>query len=124
VPKADGIHIISENFAFAHPEADYDIQYGTESVEETIGSFVLDAAGFVPNRLLEIACGTGHMTASLVHDGRVKEIVASAASSAFLEITKRKVSHLPGGDKVVLLQLSDEDFDPKGSRNGETMRNG
>ncbi|TZG27954.1 class I SAM-dependent methyltransferase [Sphingomonas montanisoli] len=122
--KADGIHVISQNLPFEHPEDDYDRQYGNDDVEKTIGAFVLDAAGFTPRSLLELACGTGHMTASLVYDGRVEEIVASDASIEFLKITRNKIAGLGQGDKVSFVLLSDADFNqiPQGRYDAIMMR--
>jgi SAM-dependent methyltransferase len=122
LPQQDGISLISDDLPYDHPEQDYDLQYGSEAIEESIGPFVLDAAGFIPNALLEVACGTGHMTASLLFDGRVKEIVASDASAAFLNITRKKVAKLGGATGLV--RLTDNDFDriPEGVFDAIVMR--
>jgi SAM-dependent methyltransferase len=113
LPQQGGIYLASENLPYEHPEDDYDSQYGKEvdAIEQTIGAFILDTAGFVPEAVLEVACGTGHLTASLLYDGRVERIVASDASERFLEITKRKVASLPARDKLDLVRLADTDFD-------------
>lgn len=111
--KEGDIFVLSQDSPFQHPEDDYDRQYGKDAdpIEKTIGAFVLDAAGFIPETVLELACGTGHMTASLLHDDRIERIVASDASRQFLELTKRKVSELPGHHKLDLLVLSDSEFE-------------
>jgi SAM-dependent methyltransferase len=113
LPQERGMHLASENSPYDHPEDDYDSQYGREvdAIEQTIGAFILDAAGFIPEAVLEVACGTGHLTASLLYDGRVKRLVASDASERFLEITKLKVASLPARDRLDLVRLADTDFD-------------
>lgn len=115
IPETRGIHRLSKNQSFDHPEEDYDNQYGhsgEDLIEKTIGSFILNAAGFVPEQVLEVACGTGHLTASLLFDGRIKRIVASDASEKFLRITKSKVDSVPRNvnDSLNLLLLSDSEF--------------
>ncbi len=114
LPREQGIYLASENSPYDHAEDDYDSQYGhsdADAIERTIGRFILDAAGSVPETVLEVACGTGHLTASLLHDGRIRRLVASDASGRFLEITKRKVASLAARDRLDLVRLADTDFD-------------
>lgn len=110
----DSIYIASSHRQYAHAEKEYDAQYGIDnsnSIEKTIGSFIIDAAGFVPQTCLEIACGTGHLTASLLYDGRIEKLVATDASGSFLELTRRKVNALGGDTQLFLMQLADTEFD-------------
>ena len=114
LPKEQGIYLASDNSPYDHSEDNYDSQYGHsdgDAIEKTIGSFVLDAAGFIPQTVLEVACGTGHLTASLLYDGRIRRLVASDASGRFLEITRRKVASLATRDRLDLVRLADTDFD-------------
>ncbi|MBS0220809.1 MAG: class I SAM-dependent methyltransferase [Proteobacteria bacterium] len=114
LPQERGIHSLSDNSPYAHSEDDYDSHYGHsdgDNIDKIVGTYILDAAGFVPETILEVACGSGHLTCSLLYDGRVKRLVASDASERFLEITKRKAGRLPTCDRLDLVRLADADFD-------------
>ncbi len=111
--KSDGIVFVSDTRSYAHAESDYDAQYGhpdIEFIEETIGTFVLNALPRIPSAVLELACGTGLLTASLVHDGRVGTLIASDASAEFLKITQKKTSRLPRASTLKLACIKDSDF--------------
>ena len=113
LPSERGIYVLSKDSPYGHAEDDYDSQYGHSeetAIDKTIGTFVLNAAGFIPQTVLEVACGTGLLTASLLYDGRIKRLVASDASGRFLEITKSKVAALPAHDRLDLVRLADTDF--------------
>jgi ubiquinone/menaquinone biosynthesis C-methylase UbiE len=110
LPVNNGINYLSDERRYAHAEDDYDAQYGVTNIEKTIGCFVLNSIEPTPSTILEIACGTGHLTTSMLFDGRFDLLVASDASDRFLEITKRKAEILPAHDRLRLLRLSDDDF--------------
>src|SRR5215475_10909086 len=112
--RENGIHLLSENSPFAHAEDAYDDQYGHAGgdwIDKRLGGWLLDAAGFVPETVLEVACGTGFLTGALLHDGRIKRLVSSDASGRFLGITMRKTTQLPTFDRLSLVRLADADFD-------------
>jgi SAM-dependent methyltransferase len=111
LPQHEGIFFLSEDRRFAHPEDAYDSQVGGEVIETTIGEFVLSHATRRLNTILEIACGTGRLTASLVYTGKIKTLVASDASTKFLKLTQRKITSLPEGTCFKLLRLADSDFE-------------
>jgi SAM-dependent methyltransferase len=110
LPRHEGIFVFSKDRPFAHPEDAYDAQYGAEVIEKTIGKFVLSYAPRPLNDVLEIACGTGLLTASLIYAGGIKTLVASDASMQFLKLTQRKIESLPGSERLKLLRLTDVDF--------------
>jgi ubiquinone/menaquinone biosynthesis C-methylase UbiE len=113
MPQTCGICLLSKNRPYEHSEEDFDTQYGPASrnlIDKTIGSFLIDACSKTPETVLEIACGTGYLTGSLLSDGRIKTLVASGASMRFLKITKRKMAHLHTKDRLKLVCLSDDDF--------------
>jgi hypothetical protein len=56
--KSDGIVFVSDSRSYAHAESDYDAQYGhpdIEFIEESIGTFVLNALPRIPSAVLELA---------------------------------------------------------------------
>jgi 2-polyprenyl-3-methyl-5-hydroxy-6-metoxy-1,4-benzoquinol methylase len=125
--KFDDIVFVSDNRSYAHAESEYDARYGhadAEFVEKTIGTFVLDALPRVPSTVLELACGTGLLTASLIHDGRIKRLIASDASVEFLRIAKKKTRKLPRAATLKLACIKDSDFDkiPSGAFDAIMMR--
>ena len=78
--KIGGVYHLSQNKSYMHSEQDYDSQYGHADqnfIEETIGSFLVNSLRRVPEAVLEVACGTGLLTGSLLFDGRIKSLIAS-----------------------------------------------
>src|SRR5262249_41629494 len=84
---------------------------GGDWIDKRLGGWLLDAAGFIPETVLEVACGTGFLTGALLHDGRIKRLVSSDASGRFLGITMRKTALLPTFGRLSLVRLADADFD-------------
>jgi SAM-dependent methyltransferase len=86
---------ISPTRAFAHPEEQYDAQYGNTVTDLTVGHGVAallrvrrcDTSG----PALEIGCGTGRLTLGLVDCGMFPAVVITDPSPAFLQITRRKL---------------------------------
>ena len=112
LPQSHGIHLLSADTPFIYAEEGYDAEYGHEEtwIDENLGSWLLDAAGFAPETVLEIACGTGLLTGALLHHGRVRRLVASDGSEKFLAITRRKMANLATFDRLSLLRMADRDF--------------
>ena len=61
LPQRHGIHLLGADSPFIYAEEGYDAEYGHEEtwVDKNLGSWLFDAAGFAPETVLEIACGTG-----------------------------------------------------------------
>ena len=65
--RTEEVYHLSKNKSYMHSEQDYDLQYGHADqnfIEETIGSFLINALPEVPEAVLEVACGTGLLTGS------------------------------------------------------------
>jgi 2-polyprenyl-3-methyl-5-hydroxy-6-metoxy-1,4-benzoquinol methylase len=108
--QADGIYLLSKDRPFGHPEQEYD-KHIVSQVEPTIGHLVLSRARRAPQNILEIGCGTGYLTSSLIHAGGMTTLVASDPSTKFLHLTRQKVQTLPQSGKLRLLRLADCDLD-------------
>ena len=91
--QTDDIYLLSKDRSFGHPEQDYDKHVVTPIVP-AIGDLVLSHAKKAPQNILEIGCGSGYLTASLIHAGGMQTIVASDASTQFLKLTRQKVRPL------------------------------
>jgi ubiquinone/menaquinone biosynthesis C-methylase UbiE len=113
-PVERGVRMISEPRPFQHPEEKYDEQYANDlelkvHAEEGKGllelceDFGYDAGG----PILEIGCGTGRLSLSLVLSAGSRPLLLTDPSPAFCEITLRKLGalsrELPHVNVAVLL---------------------
>ncbi len=108
--QTDDIYLLSEDRPFGHPEEEHD-KHVVSPVEPTIGNLVLSHARKAPQNILEIGCGSGYLTASLICAGGMNTVVASDASTQFLRLTRQKVEPLPHSSKLRLLRLADGELD-------------
>src|SRR5258708_38885040 len=85
--------MISRPRRFAHEEADYDAQYGSQPIDLSPGrgvNAVLRRFGVASGVGLEGGCGTGLMSLGLA-DSFKGELLLTDPSPAFLKITRRKL---------------------------------
>jgi ubiquinone/menaquinone biosynthesis C-methylase UbiE len=119
-----GVSTISEPRAFLHPEELYDQQYGIERLDLAFhtqeGKGVLELCesfGYDPTGpMLEIGCGTGRLSLSIVLAADSREILITDPSPAFCQITVRKLAALSrdlGNVKVAVLTAEDVSKLPK-----------
>jgi len=124
-PQEQGVFEISKPRFFQHPEQAYDAQYGIDALDlpyhRREGKALLDLCvefGFDrANPALEIGCGTGRISLSLLLSERIDELLVTDPSPAFCRITAAKLSKLPpGSTKAHLAILLAEDVSrlPKG----------
>lgn len=100
--QQQGIFEISKPRFFQHPEEAYDAQYGIDALDlpyhRREGKALLDLCeefGYDRTKpTLEIGCGTGRVSLSLVLSERVEEILITDPSPAFCRIAGAKLSRL------------------------------
>jgi len=116
--------MISEPRLFQHPEGAYDQQYGIDRLGLTFhtqeGKDLLELCedfGYDPaGPILEIGCGTGRLSLSIILSADSREILITDPSPAFCEITARKLSALSRdlhNVKVAVLTAEDVSRLPK-----------
>lgn len=101
-PQEQGIFAISPSRFFQHPEDAYDAQYGNDTLDlqdhQREGNVLLDLCEeFGYDRAkpaLEIGCGTGRVSLSLVLSGRMGDFLITDPSPAFCRITASKLCKL------------------------------
>jgi ubiquinone/menaquinone biosynthesis C-methylase UbiE len=124
--EVDGIRAISTPRFFQHPEAAYDAQYAIDLMDLDFhrreGNALLDLCqefGYDPSLpVLEIGCGTGRLSLSLVLSQRIGEILITDPSPAFCRITAGKLSKLTApveNAKIAILVAEDLSKLPKKS---------
>ena len=99
LPQADDIYVLSKDRCFGHPEQEHD-KYVVEPIVPAIGQLILNHARKAPRNILEIGCGSGLLTASLIHAGGMQTIVASDPSTEFLKLTRQKVAPLSQSERL------------------------
>jgi len=117
-PLRDGLHFISEPRAFQHPEEDYDQQYGIDRLQldefrregEAIFGLCEEHGLRDSGPALEIGCGTGRLSVSLLLSGRMSEFLLTDPSPAFCAITARKLAALELLPRFSMGVLSAEDM--------------
>jgi ubiquinone/menaquinone biosynthesis C-methylase UbiE len=116
----DGIYLISEPRRYQGPEEAYDGQYAIDRIQ--LDTFRHEGAALLAlcaeygfrssHPVLEIGCGTGRLSLSLVLSGRIEELLLTDASPAFCSITARKLSAMSApGTEISLATLRWEDLD-------------
>jgi SAM-dependent methyltransferase len=99
-PQKEGVFEISKPRFFQHPEQAYDAQYGIDALDlpyhRREGKALLDLCeefGYDrTNPALEIGCGTGRISLSLILSGRIDEFLITDPSPAFCRIAASKLS--------------------------------
>lgn len=95
--KEDGIFIISDT-PFYYNEDEYDTQYGYGLIDENITRGVSDLVTHNDiNRAspcLEIGCGTGVLTTSILMSGLFQHYLITDMSSAFIALLMKKIENL------------------------------
>jgi ubiquinone/menaquinone biosynthesis C-methylase UbiE len=122
-PQEEGIYAISKSRFFQHPEEAYDAQYGHDTLDLQYhlreGNALLDLCeefGYDrANPALEIGCGTGRVTLSLVLSGRLGDFLITDPSPAFCRIAASKLGKLtpPFNAKLAVLLAEEINRLPK-----------
>lgn len=113
--QQDGIWVVSGNRPFAHDEAAYDAQY--QLVDDDFGPGrrlveILEEQGVRSGaNLLEIGCGTGHLSTGLAATAFFGDLVVTDGSMSFVQITRRKLESIDTRSNVSLALLTDVDTD-------------
>ena len=129
----DGIYLISEPRRFQHSEEAYDEQYAIDYIQmdafrrEGIAIMGLcNEYGFQNEYpAVEIGCGTGRLSLSLLLSGEIREILLTDPSPAFCSITSQKISRLgtiPTHPFLAVLLSDDLDRLPGGAFSIVIMR--
>ena len=119
--RRDGsLYVISEPRFFQHPEEAYDAQYAIDKLDVAShlheGNALLDLCAEFGHRTsepsLEIGCGTGRLSLSLLLTGRLSDILLTDPSPSFCRITERKLAHVSQlRTKYSIAILTAEDMD-------------
>lgn len=117
-PRQHGIFSISQSRFFQHPEEAYDAQYGNDTLDlqyyRREGNALLDLCdefGYDrANPALEIGCGTGRVSLSLILSGRIGDFLITDPSPAFCRITASKLAKLtpPPSQAELAVLLAEE----------------
>jgi SAM-dependent methyltransferase len=118
LPVHEGFPCASTPRAFAHDESAYDATYGVDEHYAGAGLGAIElarrCAGGADGPILEVGCGSGHVSRGMAQGAHGALFLATDPSPAFLRLTQRKVEPVARGrTRFAILDAADARLLPR-----------